>query len=73
MLLAAVALLAHRPHPTEAEVREALAGNLCRCTGYVKIVAAVLAASRAGQQAGAPARDRGAISDVSRAPAGPGR
>jgi aerobic-type carbon monoxide dehydrogenase small subunit (CoxS/CutS family) len=73
MLLAAVALLAHRPHPTEAEVREALAGNLCRCTGYTKIVGAVLAASRVTRQAGATARDSGALSDVSRAPAEPGR
>ena len=46
MLLAARALLAERPSPTEQEVREALSGNLCRCTGYVKIVAAILAAAR---------------------------
>ena len=45
MLLAATALLAEHPAPTEAEVREALSGNLCRCTGYTKIVAAVLAAA----------------------------
>ena len=43
MLLSAKALLAERPAPTEDEVREALAGNLCRCTGYTKIVEAVLA------------------------------
>ncbi|NMC02634.1 MAG: (2Fe-2S)-binding protein, partial [Chloroflexi bacterium] len=36
------ALLARNPHPTEEEVREALVGNLCRCTGYVRIVDAVL-------------------------------
>jgi carbon-monoxide dehydrogenase small subunit len=47
MLLAARALLAERPAPTEHEVREALSGNLCRCTGYTKIVAAVLAAAGA--------------------------
>jgi aerobic-type carbon monoxide dehydrogenase small subunit (CoxS/CutS family) len=41
-LLAAEALLRERPHPSEREVREALAGNLCRCTGYEGIVAAVL-------------------------------
>jgi carbon-monoxide dehydrogenase small subunit len=46
MLLAARALLAAHAAPTEAQVREALSGNLCRCTGYVKIVAAVLAAAR---------------------------
>ena len=45
MLLAARALLATDPSPTEQRVREALAGNLCRCTGYTKIVEAVLAAS----------------------------
>ena len=45
MILAARALLDERPKPTEAEVRRALSGNLCRCTGYVKIVQAVLAAA----------------------------
>ena len=45
VLLSAKALLDDNPHPTEDEVREALGGNLCRCTGYVKIVEAVLAAS----------------------------
>jgi len=45
MLLAAKALLAERPAPTEREVREALSGNLCRCTGYTKVIAAVLAAA----------------------------
>jgi aerobic-type carbon monoxide dehydrogenase small subunit (CoxS/CutS family) len=45
MILSAKALLDRNPHPTEAEVREALAGNLCRCTGYVKPVEAVLAAA----------------------------
>jgi carbon-monoxide dehydrogenase small subunit len=45
MLLSARALLASNPSPTEHDVREALAGNLCRCTGYMKIIEAVLAAS----------------------------
>ena len=45
MLLSARALLAANPWPTEHDVREALAGNLCRCTGYTKIIEAVLAAS----------------------------
>lgn len=44
-ILAAKAYLDENPAPTEAEVREALAGNLCRCTGYQKIVEAVLAAA----------------------------
>jgi carbon-monoxide dehydrogenase small subunit len=41
IILAAKALLDRDPHPDEATIREALAGNLCRCTGYVKIVQAV--------------------------------
>ena len=45
MLLTAKALLETNPDPTREEVRRALAGNLCRCTGYVKIVDAVLAAA----------------------------
>jgi len=45
MIMAAADLLERNPHPTEAEVREGLAGNLCRCTGYHNIVKAVMAAS----------------------------
>ncbi|MBF0475104.1 MAG: (2Fe-2S)-binding protein [Deltaproteobacteria bacterium] len=41
MVLAAVDLLGHRPDPSRAEIREGLSGNLCRCTGYQKIVDAV--------------------------------
>jgi carbon-monoxide dehydrogenase small subunit len=41
MLLTAYALLKHQPKPSEAEIREGLAGNLCRCTGYQNIVKAV--------------------------------
>ena len=47
MILAAVNLLERNPHPSEAEIREGLAGNLCRCTGYTKIFESVLAACRA--------------------------
>jgi aerobic-type carbon monoxide dehydrogenase small subunit (CoxS/CutS family) len=51
ILLTATALLAERPSPTREEVKEALAGNLCRCTGYTKILDAVeLAALRMGRQ-----------------------
>jgi len=46
MLVSAEALLRHNSTPSEAEVREALAGNLCRCTGYNKIVDAVLETAR---------------------------
>lgn len=46
MILSAKALLDENPSPTEDDVKRALGGNLCRCTGYVKIVEAILAASR---------------------------
>ncbi len=45
MLMASCALLAEHPSPTEEQVREGLAGNLCRCTGYTQIVESVLAAA----------------------------
>ena len=41
VLLAAAALLAETPHPTEEEIRYGIAGNLCRCTGYTKMLAAI--------------------------------
>jgi aerobic-type carbon monoxide dehydrogenase small subunit (CoxS/CutS family) len=47
MMLTAKALLASNPHPTREEIREALSGNLCRCTGYTKILDAVELAARA--------------------------
>jgi carbon-monoxide dehydrogenase small subunit len=46
MVLAAVNLLDRNPNPTEADIREGLAGNLCRCTGYIKIFEAVLEACK---------------------------
>jgi carbon-monoxide dehydrogenase small subunit len=47
LIVATHELLGRNPHPTDAEIREALAGNLCRCTGYEKIIDAVhLAATR---------------------------
>jgi len=45
MIMAAEALLRRNPHPTETQIREALSGNLCRCTGYVKIIESVQAAA----------------------------
>ncbi len=47
LLLAAKALLEESPSPSEAEIREGIAGNLCRCTGYVKIVGAIQAVAAA--------------------------
>jgi len=46
MIMAAAALLARNPHPTDAEVRAGLDGNLCRCGGYLRILDAVERASR---------------------------
>ncbi len=45
MILTAKSLLDKNPHPSEEQIREGLHGNLCRCTGYVKIVEAILAAA----------------------------
>jgi carbon-monoxide dehydrogenase small subunit len=53
MIISAKALLDRCPHPTEAEIREAIAGNLCRCTGYGQIIEAVqLAAERMSEGSG---------------------
>jgi len=52
MIMAGADLLAKNPDPTEDEVREALAGNLCRCTGYHNIVKAVLSAAEATSNEG---------------------
>jgi carbon-monoxide dehydrogenase small subunit len=49
MVMAAVSLLEEHPNPSEADVREGLEGNLCRCTGYHNIVKAVLAAAGTGR------------------------
>jgi 4-hydroxybenzoyl-CoA reductase subunit gamma len=45
MIMAAEGLLRSNAHPAESEIREALSGNICRCTGYVKIIEAVQAAA----------------------------
>lgn len=52
MILGTKALLDENPNPTRDEVKTALAGNLCRCTGYVKIVDAVLAATETMREGG---------------------
>lgn len=52
MILSAYALLNENPAPSEYEIKEALAGNLCRCTGYTKILEAVKAIAQSGQMAG---------------------
>ena len=46
MLIAAKALLDVNPHPSQEDIRRAIAGNLCRCTGYTKIIAAIASASQ---------------------------
>ena len=51
MIMAGADLLAKNPDPSEGEVREALAGNLCRCTGYHNIVKAVMSAAKEGARA----------------------
>lgn len=48
MILASYAVLKKNPHPTEEQIREALSGNLCRCTGYNSIVNSVILASKKG-------------------------
>jgi carbon-monoxide dehydrogenase small subunit len=55
MIMAATDLLQRNPDPSEEEVRHALEGNLCRCTGYHNIVKAVLEAARTGASAGVTA------------------
>ena len=58
MILAAVNLLARCPRPNDAQIREGLSGNLCRCTGYTKIFEAVLTAVRQSEQTAAQSGTR---------------
>jgi aerobic-type carbon monoxide dehydrogenase small subunit (CoxS/CutS family) len=51
MILAAVRLLEEQPHPSEADVRLAMSGNLCRCGSYAKIIEAVLLAGGRKEEA----------------------
>lgn len=55
MIMAAVDLVARDPDPTDAEIRHAIAGNICRCTGYHNIVAAVREAARVLREGATPA------------------
>jgi carbon-monoxide dehydrogenase small subunit len=52
MLMTAAALLSRNPDPTRQEVREAISGNICRCSGYVRVIDAVMAAAVKMRQAG---------------------
>jgi len=72
MVLAAKALLDHTPHPTDDQIRRGLVGNLCRCTGYAKIIEAVRAVSNSGTVAEPPvasaSTDRNRLSDSAAVP-----
>lgn len=60
MILSALSLLNEKPNPTEEEIRDGIAGNLCRCTGYAKIVEAIdCAAKKLAKTTGAPQRSAG--------------
>jgi carbon-monoxide dehydrogenase small subunit len=56
MMMTAVAFLERNPNPTDGEIRQAISGNLCRCTGYVNIVKSIqYAAAKMREQQAAPA------------------
>ncbi len=57
MILTAKAFLEEKPHPSEEEVKKAIAGNLCRCTGYVKIVEAILSVTDKSSEFGVGSSD----------------
>jgi carbon-monoxide dehydrogenase small subunit len=59
MMLVGTALLANNPNPTEEQIRWAISGNLCRCTGYMNIVKAIQHAARAGQAAATAPHEAG--------------
>jgi carbon-monoxide dehydrogenase small subunit len=80
MVMAARAILDRNPEPSESEIREGLSGNICRCTGYVQIFAAVRAAIAAERQARKngpaaplPANPAERNAALARGPAGSGR
>jgi carbon-monoxide dehydrogenase small subunit len=72
MVISTKALLDRNPNPSEAEIREALSGNLCRCTGYGQIVEAVQAAARSLRQADEASRRGERTAGPLRSPSGPG-
>jgi aerobic-type carbon monoxide dehydrogenase small subunit (CoxS/CutS family) len=49
MLMSSTALLFKKPHPSKSEIEKAISGNLCRCTGYVKIIEAISAVADLGK------------------------
>jgi carbon-monoxide dehydrogenase small subunit len=55
MILVTKALLDENPHPTQQEAREAISGNVCRCTGYAKVIEAILQAAERVQEGGSHA------------------
>ena len=59
MIMAAADLLAHNPDPSDGEIRHAIEGNICRCTGYQNIVAAIREAARVVRSGGAPIAAQG--------------
>jgi carbon-monoxide dehydrogenase small subunit len=58
MMLVGTALLEHNPNPTEDEIRWAISGNICRCTGYMNIVKAIKHAAMAREQSEAVQREK---------------
>lgn len=60
MMMTAVALLQHNPDPSEGEIRRAISGNLCRCTGYVNIVKSIQSAANKQREAQAVSASAGA-------------
>jgi carbon-monoxide dehydrogenase small subunit len=64
MMMTATALLEHNTNPTEAEIRQAISGNLCRCTGYVNIVKAVQHAAGAIRAAQATSPVQGVAAET---------
>jgi carbon-monoxide dehydrogenase small subunit len=72
MILTAVDFLASNPDPTEAEIRHALEGNLCRCTGYQNIVAAIQSAAAAMRERKGQSRPSASVPRPVGQPAGAG-